>query len=115
MLSSFIKICQYAIYGSAILSGVGLLTAAYGEGTEHELVRQVGMSPFWSGIAFFLLAKGAGILVPTCLTVQACGFHVPKEKRFSIGLWIFGGIAMMFYGFLVLCLAWEKYFHPHDA
>ena len=112
MLSSFIKICQYAIYSAAILSGVGLLTAAYGSGTEHEFVRRVGMSLFWSGLAVFLLAKGAAILAAIYLSARVCGFQVPKEQRFSIGGWTLGGIAMIFYGFLVLGLAWERYFIP---
>jgi hypothetical protein len=110
MRSSFIKICQYAIYGAAILSGVGLLTAAYGSGTEHESISRVGMSLFWSGIAFFLLAKGAAILFPIYLTLRVCGFRTPKEQRFSMSCWILGGAAMIFYGFVVLCLAWKRYF-----
>jgi len=78
MLSSVTKICQYAIHGAAILSGVGLLTAAYGSGTEHEFIRRVGMSLFWSGLAVFLLAKGTAILSAIYLSVRVCGFRVPK-------------------------------------
>jgi len=110
MLSSFLKICQYTIYGALILSGVGLLTSAYGSGTEHEFIRRVGMSLFWTGGAFFLLAKGVAILFPIYLTVRVCGFRAIKEQRFSMACWILGGAAMIFYGFVVLCLAWKRYF-----
>src|SRR5580698_7254204 len=110
MLSSFIKICQYWIYRAAILSGVGLLISAYGSGTEQEAIRRVGMSLFWTGGAFFLLAKGAGILLPICLTVRVCGFRAFKEQRFSMVGWILGGAVMIFYGFAVLYLAWKRYF-----
>jgi hypothetical protein len=110
MLSSCIKICQYTIYGAAILSGIGLLTSAFGSGTEHESISRVGMSLFWTGGAFFLLAKGAGILFPVYSTVRVCGFRAIKEQRFSLACWILGGAAMVFYGFAVLYLAWKRYF-----
>jgi hypothetical protein len=109
-VSSFAKYCQFTIFGGLILGGIGLLISAYGSGTEHELVRRVGMSLFWSGGAIFLLAKGAGVLFPIYLTMRVCGFRVPKEQRFSMALWILGGAAMIFYGFVVLCLAWKRYF-----
>jgi hypothetical protein len=110
MLSSFAKLCQYVIYGAAVLGGFGLLTAAYGSETEHEFVRGVGMSLFWSGLAFFLLAKGSSILSLIYLVRHGRDFRAIKEQRLSMSCWILGGTAMVFYGFLVLCLAWERYF-----